>query len=224
MAKARARIDDHHLIAKRAGHGHERLRHMHGADDDEARGRSEHVDEDFAIASRQGHAPVQAEGLGKRRRQIVPEILRRMRERARAGWRALSPAPPCVRAAMSPASRCSTRDASPTPPSSGSTKMRMVPPQASPAFQAVSSSTPNSSTLGLAGGQHLLRLGDHLALDAAARDRAEEIPLAVDRELAADRLRRRAPGLNDGGKRHAPALGQPVERLGMTLGSPALMA
>ena len=63
--------------------------------------------------------------------------------------------------------------------------------------------------LGLARGQHLRCLGDHLPLDAAAGDRAEEIPLPVDGELAADGLRGRAPGLDDGGERHAPALGTP---------------
>ena len=63
--------------------------------------------------------------------------------------------------------------------------------------------------LGLARGQHLRGFGDHFPLDAAARDRAEEIPLAVDGELAADGLRGGAPGLNDGGERHAPALGTP---------------
>jgi len=66
--------------------------------------------------------------------------------------------------------------------------------------------------LGLAGGQHLRGFGDHFPLDAAARNRAEEIASSVDRKLAADGAWRRAPGLNDGGKGHAAALGQPVER------------
>ncbi len=94
-----------------------------------------------------------------------------------------------------------------------STKMRMAPPQASPTLQALSSSTPNSRDFGCAGGDDFGRLGDDFGLDAAPRHRAEKIPLGIDQELAADRLRRRAPGLNDGGKRHAAALAEPIERL-----------
>jgi hypothetical protein len=60
--------------------------------------------------------------------------------------------------------------------------------------------------------KHLFRLGDHLSFDAAARNRAEEVPSPVDRKLAADRPWRRAPGLNDSGQGHAAALFQPVER------------
>ena len=39
-----------------------------------------------------------------------------------------------------------------------------------------------------------------------------KLPSPVDHELAAGRLWRRAPGLNDGRERDAAALGQPVER------------
>ena len=66
---------------------------------------------------------------------------------------------------------------------------------------------------GLARCDHLGGLRDDLCLDASPRHRAQEIALAVDHELAADRLRRRAPGLYDGGERDAPALIEPVERL-----------
>ncbi len=38
--------------------------------------------------------------------------------------------------------------------------------------------------------------GDDFGLDTAARDRAQKIAVVVDQELAADGLRRRAPGLN----------------------------
>src|SRR3954469_3841186 len=41
---------------------------------------------------------------------------------------------------------------------------------------------------------HVHGLGDHGALDAAARHRAEEIALLVDDKVGADRPRRRAPG------------------------------
>src|SRR5262249_48025968 len=63
--------------------------------------------------------------------------------------------------------------------------------------------------LGLAALDHIERLGDDRALDAAARHRAEEIALAVDDEVRADRPRRRAPGLDHGGKRDAAALFAP---------------
>jgi hypothetical protein len=46
-------------------------------------------------------------------------------------------------------------------------------------------------------------------LDAAARDRAEKIALAVDDEMRTDRARGRAPGLDHGGERDAaPGFGQ----------------
>src|SRR5262245_5051676 len=63
--------------------------------------------------------------------------------------------------------------------------------------------------LGLAALDHVERLGDDRALDAAARHRAEEIALALDAEVRADRPRRRAPGLDHGGKRDAAALFAP---------------
>ena len=87
--------------------------------------------------------------------------------------------------------------------------MRILPPQASPTCQA-SRRRPRRPALRLARGDDVDRLGHHLALDAAARYRADEIALAVDRQLAADRLRRRAPGLDDGRERHLAALVQPA--------------
>src|SRR6202035_5147693 len=50
---------------------------------------------------------------------------------------------------------------------------------------------------------HIHRLGDHLPLAATARHRAEERTVLVDDEMAADRTRRRAPGLDDSRKRDA---------------------
>ena len=58
---------------------------------------------------------------------------------------------------------------------------------------------------GLAAGDHVERLGDHRALDAAAGHRAQEGAVIVDHEAGACRPRRRAPGLNHGGQRHAVA-------------------
>ena len=55
-----------------------------------------------------------------------------------------------------------------------------------------------------------MRLGHHRALDAAARHRAQEIALVVDHQIGADRPRRRAPGLDHGGERHAAACLAPV--------------
>src|SRR4051812_40108635 len=43
----------------------------------------------------------------------------------------------------------------------------------------------------LAALDHVDRLGDHRALDTAARDRAQEIALVVDHQVGADRPRRR---------------------------------
>ena len=87
----------------------------------------------------------------------------------------------------------------------------MVPPQASPTFQAALSSNSELEDLGRSCGQNLGGLGDHRPLDAAARNRAEKIPALVDGELAAHGLRRRTPGLNDGGKRDATPLFKPIE-------------
>ena len=56
---------------------------------------------------------------------------------------------------------------------------------------------------------HVERLGDHRALDTAAGDRAVEIALAVDDQMAADRARCRTPGLDDGRDRHVAAIGMP---------------
>src|SRR6476469_9736316 len=50
--------------------------------------------------------------------------------------------------------------------------------------------------LWLAALDHVERLGDHRAFDAAARDRAEEVAFAVDDEVGADWPRRRAPSLD----------------------------
>src|SRR5579862_1519133 len=59
----------------------------------------------------------------------------------------------------------------------------------------------------LAALDHIERLGDHGALDAAAGHRAEKIALLVDNEVRADRARRRAPGLDHRRQRHrAPVL------------------
>src|SRR5262245_31460721 len=64
----------------------------------------------------------------------------------------------------------------------------------------------------LAALDHVDGLGDHRALDAAARDRAQKIALLVDDQIRADRPRRRAPGLDHGGERHPAALPPPVLR------------
>ena len=80
-----ARIDDHHVVTKRARRRRQRLRHMHGANDDEARRGSEHVDEHFTIAPRHCAASILAKSLGERRCQVLANILGAMRERARAG-------------------------------------------------------------------------------------------------------------------------------------------
>src|SRR5690606_35506567 len=53
---------------------------------------------------------------------------------------------------------------------------------------------------------HVEGLSDHRALDAAARDRALEIALAVDHQMTADRAWRRTPGLDHGCERHLAAL------------------
>ena len=108
VAKARARIDDHHLVAERACHRHQRLRHMHGADDDQADRRIEHVDEDLAVASRQRHAAVAAKRLVQRRGQIRSHIARRMGKASRAACQDAVTSATFRRAATSPMSRGST--------------------------------------------------------------------------------------------------------------------
>src|SRR6516164_9211782 len=65
----------------------------------------------------------------------------------------------------------------------------------------------------LAIGDRGKRLLDDRALDAAARDGADEVAGIVDRELRADRAGRGAPGGDDGRKRHALAGALP--RLGL---------
>jgi len=62
----------------------------------------------------------------------------------------------------------------------------------------------------LARADHVDGLAHHRALHAAARNGAFKIPLAVNHQMAADRTRRRAPGLHDGGQRHLPALAAPA--------------
>src|SRR6478735_2486167 len=62
----------------------------------------------------------------------------------------------------------------------------------------------------LAAADHVDRLADDRALDAAARHRAFKVPLRVDDEMAADRTRRRPPRLDDGGERHAASLAAPA--------------
>ncbi len=64
--------------------------------------------------------------------------------------------------------------------------------------------------LGLAALDHVERLGHHRAFDAAARDRAEEIALAVDDEMRADRARGRAPGLDHSRERDTAAFLLPL--------------
>ena len=64
--------------------------------------------------------------------------------------------------------------------------------------------------LGLAAGKDILGLGDHLALDAAAGDRALEAAVLGDHQLAADADRRRAPGADHGGERDAAVLVEPA--------------
>src|SRR5262249_6315195 len=66
--------------------------------------------------------------------------------------------------------------------------------------------------LGLTARNHLFRLRNDLRLDASPRDRAEEVTVAVDRELASDRQRRRAPASNSGCKGNGPAPGEPAKR------------
>src|SRR4029077_19143838 len=56
---------------------------------------------------------------------------------------------------------------------------------------------------GLARRDHVQRLGDDRALDAAAGDRPQERAVIVDDEAGARGPRRRAPGLNHRGQRHA---------------------
>ncbi len=77
-----AGINDNDFVAKGARHRHQRLRHMHGADDDQARGRIEHVDE--AVAA-DGRALVAAEGIVQRGREIRAEIARLMSKALSAG-------------------------------------------------------------------------------------------------------------------------------------------
>src|SRR5262245_42884671 len=205
------RVDGQNLVAERPSHGNQRLRHMHGADDDEARGRGEDVDEDFAVASRHGHALVLAEGLGEGRRQIVPEIARRMGK------------PPSAVSEICYQRRLASRlDVA-------GELMQHACSFARSSFHRLDEDADGATTgepglpggavfdaeferLWLGGEKNLCRLGDHLALHAATRDRAEEIPSPVDRKLAADRPWRRAPGLNDSGKGDAAAFFQPVER------------
>src|ERR1043166_107255 len=75
---------------------------------------------------------------------------------------------------------------------------------------------PELEGLRLAALDHVERLGHHVALDAPARDRAEEIALIVDHQVRADRPRRRSPGLDHGRERNAaprfaPVLGRSEE-------------
>ena len=105
----------------------------------------------------------------------------------------------------------------------------MRPPQDRPTRQAVSSATPNSSIFGLPAPITSSASVDHRAFDAAARDRAVEIAVGVDDEMAADRPRRRAPGLDDGGDRHLlavlhPALGDHQRIAGFVEMAVAFMA
>src|ERR1043166_5107573 len=69
---------------------------------------------------------------------------------------------------------------------------------------------PELEGLRLAALDHVERLGHHVALDAPARDRAEEIALIVDHQVRADRPRRRSPGLDHGRERNAAPRFAPV--------------
>src|SRR5262245_18211450 len=64
--------------------------------------------------------------------------------------------------------------------------------------------------LRLAALDHVDRLGDHRAFDAAARYAPQELALVVDHQVRADRARRRAPGLHYGRERDPAALLAPV--------------
>src|SRR5215475_9022091 len=64
--------------------------------------------------------------------------------------------------------------------------------------------------LGLAALDHVERFGHHRALDAAARDAAEEIALIVDHQVRTHRPRRRAPGLDHGRERDPAPFRPPV--------------
>ena len=66
--------------------------------------------------------------------------------------------------------------------------------------------------LGLAAGEDVLGLRDHLALHAAARDGALEAAVRRHHHLAPDADRRRAPGADHGGERDATFLVEPVAR------------
>src|SRR5580698_3639925 len=57
--------------------------------------------------------------------------------------------------------------------------------------------------LGLTARNHVQRFSHDGAFDAAAGNRAQECPVVVDDEVGARRPRRRAPGLDDSGERHA---------------------
>jgi hypothetical protein len=58
-----------------------------------------------------------------------------------------------------------------------------------------------------AGCYHIGRFSDDLSLDAASRHRTQEIALCIDHELAAHRLRRGTPGLDDCGERDPAPFG-----------------
>src|SRR3954463_13219827 len=64
--------------------------------------------------------------------------------------------------------------------------------------------------LGLAALDHVEGFGHDRALDAAARDRAEEVALVVDHQIRAHRTRRRAPGLDHGRERNPTPFRSPV--------------
>src|SRR6516165_9498597 len=66
--------------------------------------------------------------------------------------------------------------------------------------------------LRLAALDHVERFGHHRALDATARDAAEEIALIVDHQIRTHRPRRRAPGLDHGRERDPAPLRPPVLR------------
>jgi hypothetical protein len=63
-----------------------------------------------------------------------------------------------------------------------------------------------------ASGNHVKRLGDNRPLDAASGNGALKIAVCINDQMAAGGTRRRAPCLDDSGKRHLPPLLQPFLR------------
>src|SRR5262245_390541 len=62
-SKGSTRVDDHDVMSERASHRNKLLRDMHSADDDEADGGIEYIDEDLAGVSGEGHTLVAEKSL-----------------------------------------------------------------------------------------------------------------------------------------------------------------